>query len=187
MGSGEVQISDCWHDGDIKAVPSLLCLRSSEREREKGYWQWHSERPCTSTDTKTNTNANRGTKTIWTSSAYMCVCMCVMNGSARECVCQSYHREHSSPKPASDSWHLYPGSLPASPKTHHPSKSPWSGGRSHIGASSRCAWILYTHTHTHKHTQIQDNPQRLKVWLICLFHSESWTCRQKSYWEITCY
>lgn len=46
--AGRFRFQSCWHDCDIKAVPSLLRLRSSERV--KGYWQWHTDRPHANTD-----------------------------------------------------------------------------------------------------------------------------------------
>lgn len=41
-GSREVQISDCWHDSDMKACAKPTApriIRDRERERVKRYWQ----------------------------------------------------------------------------------------------------------------------------------------------------
>lgn len=93
--------------------------------------------------THKHTNENRMTKAIWTSPIDVCAWCAAQQG---ECVYKSYHRKHSGPKPASDAWHLHPSSRATSPKTHHPSKSPWSGGRSDIKASLH---LKTAHTHTH--------------------------------------
>lgn len=94
--------------------------------------------------THKHTNENRMTKAIWTSPIDVRVCAWC-TAQQGECVYKSYHRKHSGPKPASDAWHLHPSSRATSPKTHHPSKSPWSGGRSDIKASLH---LKTAHTHT---------------------------------------
>ncbi len=155
-----------WHQGCAKpTVPRII------RERE-----WND----TGSDTQTvhaQTLAQKQTQvqteglfelgTHMCVSLCVCLCVCVMHGSARERVCQSYLREHSSPKPASHAWHLYPGSLPASPKTTtDPSHLDQEGDHisgPHHSVHGYCT--ARTHTHT------KNNSQRFTVWLNHLFIS----------------
>lgn len=118
--------------------------------------------------THKHTNENRMTKAIWTSPIDVRVCAWC-TAQQGECVYKSYHRKHSGPKPASDAWHLHPSSRATSPKTHHPSKSPWSGGRSDIKASLHLK-TAHTHTINSSHPPHKKKSPNMKteVWVICL-------------------
>lgn len=133
-GSGEVQISDCWHDNDIKAVRSLHHLQSSERERAR-------ETPTVYVQMLAKANTSE-VLTVWTSSV-CCMCVCV-------CVCQSYHREHTCTQTCqhhltSLSWqHAH-----ISPKNTTTDPTDLDQERHHISGLHLSACEYWTHTQTH--------------------------------------
>lgn len=113
MGSREVQISVMlawpWHQGCAKTTaPQIIRQRESERILAVAHQSSTRKHRLTQKQTWTQTEGLRLFELVVSVRVW---CM----ARQKERALQSYHREHSGPKPASVAWHLYPGGLPTEP------------------------------------------------------------------------